>query len=290
MRMRIARGTILKMISPAFIAMCGCGSGAASDAGTQATKAPSTAAPVRHYKATKAQLHNMREKWSVSIMMLDTPAANVLGVIQQLVENRDESRDYPFLIDAPNGESAVANLPRDWHSARSSLQNVANAVSAARNDFQSWKEGADFDDALRSKLAQDGSDIVDSLCKALHEARTYYATAGGYANDLSFVLMSDKGDRSCQNVGMAHAYTTVIKRRALATVAESTNELPESNVEEAFLNDHTGFVIPAGTAVQVIGHRYSDSTEITLCQVHGGGGTGWVPCSWLARTPRATDG
>jgi hypothetical protein len=232
----------------------------------------------------------MREMWSVSILMLDTPAANVLGVTQQLVENPDESRDYPFLIDAPDRGSAVNNLPRDWRSARSSLQHAADALDAARSDFQSWKDGADFDDAMRSKFTQDSSAIVDSLCNALHEARTYYAAAGGYPNDLSFVLMNDKGDRPCQNVGMTHPYTTNIKRRALATIAESSNELPESNVEEAFLNDHAGFIIPAGTSVKVIGHRYSDSTESTLCQVHGGGGTGWVPCSWLARTPRAADG
>jgi hypothetical protein len=76
----------------------------------------------------------------------------------------------------------------------------------------------------------------------------------------------------------------------LVTIAESTNEMPEANVEEAFLNDHTGFIVPAGTSVQVIGHRYSDSQEMRLCQVHGGGGTGWAPCTWLARTPRASDG
>src|SRR3979411_411067 len=99
MRMRVAQATVLTMVSAVFITMCGCNGGNTGNAGTQATKASPSVAPVRHYKATKAQLHNMREKWSVSLMMLDTPAANVLGVIQQLVENPDESRDYPFLID-----------------------------------------------------------------------------------------------------------------------------------------------------------------------------------------------
>jgi hypothetical protein len=66
--------------------------------------------------------------------------------------------------------------------------------------------------------------------------------------------------------------------------------MPEANSEEAFLSDHMGFIAPAGTSVEVIGHRYSDSEEMTLCEVHGGGGTGWVPCTWLSRAPGASDG
>lgn len=288
MRMRVARGALLSSIGAVIIALSGCADDKPSE--TQQQRVAATPAAVRQYHATRAQLQTMRDKWGASIMMLDTPAANVLGVMQQVADNGDESRDYPVLTDSPDVDAAVDNLPRDWQSARVALQGAGDAIGNARHDFQTWKDGADFDDGLRSKFDEDKIAIVDSLCNALREARRYYAAAGGYANDLSFVLLSDKGDRACQNVAMAHPYTTTMKRRGLATIAASTNEMPEANTEEAFVDDHAGFIVPPGTAVQVIGHRYYDSSEILLCQIHGGGGTGWVPCAWLTRAPRASDG
>ena len=232
----------------------------------------------------------MRSRWQTAIGLVAVSADNAHGVLKTLLEHEDESRDYPVLVDPPDADAAERALPRRWDAARGSIRQAVDAVDQLRTDFKSWMDGADLDDSLRATLADDDARMVRSLCNAVAQARRYYTAAGGYANDLTFLLISDSGDRSCQNVAMQHPYSTTVVRRALVTIAESTNEQPDGNNEDAFLSDHTGFIVPAGTSVQVIGHRYIDSTESTMCQIHGGGGTGWVPCSWLARAPRVADG
>jgi hypothetical protein len=232
----------------------------------------------------------MREQWNTANSLLLISGDSIHGQIAALLENENEARDYPLLAESPNGDEAVRALPKRWETTRDLIAEVSSRITQAREDFKIWMDGADLDDALKAKLKADSNGIVDSMCSALTDAREYYGAAGGYRNDLTFILISDKGDRPCQNVAMSHPYSTTVRRRALVTIAESTNELPEANNEKAFLHDNAGFVVASGTTVRVIGHRYIDNIELTMCQVHGGGGTGWLPCSWLSRSPRLTDG
>jgi hypothetical protein len=232
----------------------------------------------------------MRQRWNTSTALVLTSGDSIHGQIASLLEDENEARDYPLLAEAPNAQEAVAELPKRWEATRSLISSVADDIIAARRDFKTWMDGADLDDALKATLKTDHDRIEESMCTALADARAYYRAAGGYPNDLTFVLISDKGDRPCQDFPMAHPYSTTLKRRAMVTIAESTNEMPEANNEDAFLSDHAGFIVAKGTTVRVIGRRYIDSVEFAMCRVHGGGGTGWLPCSWLSRTPSTKDG
>jgi hypothetical protein len=243
-----------------------------------------------HHNASPSQLREMREEWDTANSAILTSGDSIHGQIASLLETPNEARDYPILADAPDAASAAQELPNGWQTTKALLVTVGDNITNARQDFKRWMDGADLDDDLKETLKTDSENIVDSMCSTLSAARANYRAAGGYANDLTFVLISEKGDRPCQNVPMSHPYSTTMKRRALVTIAESTNENPDANNEDAFLGDNTGFIVPAGTTVQVFGHRYVNSIEFAMCQIHGGGGTGWVPCSWLARTPQAKDG
>jgi len=250
-----------------------------------------TSHPRAHRTLSASALGKEREDWTVSTSLILTAGDSVNGQIASLLSNRaGAQRGYFIIQDPPESQEAQNGLPRGWIETRTRLGKVADAVKAALSDLKSWDGGADLDDDLQETLRNDRGSIVTTMCSALASARTYYTADGGYANDIAFVLISEKGDSPCIDVHMTRPYATKTLRRALATIAESNNEDPSATVESAFVADHTGFVIPSGQTVTVIGHRVSDAEEMVLCEIHGAGGTGWIPCSWLARKPSRKDG
>lgn len=200
-------------------------------------------------------LSKLRDDWYTSTGLILAAGDPIHGQIADLIESPDEARDYPLIIDPPDIDNAVSVFPDSWQSTRTKVQAAGAAIMQAREDFKRWKDGADLDDDLKTTLKADSDAIVSAMCHALADARVHYRAVGGYSNDLTFTLISDKGDRPCANVAMAHPYGTVMERRALVTIDESSNENPSVNEEQAFLNDDSGFIVPAGTVVQVIGHR-----------------------------------
>ncbi len=272
------------------VGLTACGS---SDSDKQAAPSPQPAATrisIPRYQATASQLSRLRRQWSTATLLALQSGDSVHGQILELLDDHDRPRDGFALQTAPDAGEARRALPARWSMVGDRLGEAVDVIRASRDDLKKWMDGADLDDDLTSTLHDDSGRIVSAMCDALGSAREYYAAAGGYRNDLTFTLISDKGDPPCANVPMRHPYATTMRKRELVTIAETTNEHPEDNNEDAFLGDHTGFVLPAGAEVKVTAYRFEDDIDATMCRVHGAGGTGWVPCSDVTRRPRTSDG
>lgn len=267
-----------------FLAAC---SGAANDRAT--TRPAPTLTPIPRYHASAAQLAGLRQKWQTAQSGVLVPGDSLRGQILELLDSPDMNRGYFIVQDAPNRADVIHALPRRWETTHELIGNAIDAVTTARDDLEKWEHGADLDDDLKGSLKDDTKAIVATMCDATQDARAYYTAAGGYPDDISLLIMSDKGDPPCANYSMAHPYKTSTLRQSLVTIAETSGEVEGVNAQ-AYLDDHTGFVIDAGTPVEVIAHRWVDSEEITMCRVRGGGGTGWLDCAKLARRPERADG
>lgn len=291
-RPRIASALRLGMGAWLCMLLAACG----SDNGGHKSPSPTasiedTKAAVRQPRLGAAGLQKLREQWGVAILEVLSTGDSLHGQIASLLANPTfNNRNYFIMPDALNADDPANALPKQWTETHDTIRGLAQSVSTARSDLKKWADGADVDDDFKAMLKRDSENIIADTCSTLASAREYYTSSGGYANDISFALISEKGDRPCTNVLMTRPYSTSMKRRGVVTIAWSTSGLPDSTNETAFIDDHTGFIIQARQTVTVQAHRVSDGEEMNLCQIHGGGGTGWVPCSWLSRQPTANDG